>query len=92
MCVCVCVCAFFGVCMCVCICVCVCVFVCMCVCICVCMYVNAFVHMSVCALHVSYRPNQMHDSLGDFNFFKCCSDTFPNLLRLLSLSSLIIGK
>ena len=89
-----CVCIF--VCVCVCACDCVyffgCMFMCMCACICVCMYVNAFVHMSVCALHVSYRPNQMHDSVGDFNFFKCCSDTFPNLLRLPSLSSLIIGK
>ena len=46
----------------------------------------------VCALHVSYPPNHTLDAVGDFDFFKSCSDTFPNLFGLLSFSSLIIDK
>ena len=55
------------------------------------MCVFVFVFVCVSVLYVGCHPNHTLDAVGDINFFKCC-DTFSNLLRCLSLSSLIIDK
>ena len=61
-----------------------------CLCVCMCVYVCGV--CGVCALHVYYHLSHTLDAVGDFKFFKSCSDTFPNLFGLLSFSSLIIDK